>query len=157
MNFYRYYPPDVAQEHIICHRLLSMFHPRPFIFSRFPPQGTIAVIRARHGSLLDIYFRFVTVVFCNTDHYSHKHFTELLRKQEHLNWFVYIASFKLKLIALSSLIYITYDAISILNISVRYSNSERDNILSNHNDKPNVYIYTVLAKIIEPPNKFHLY
>lgn len=56
LNF-RYYPPDVLSENIIFHRLLSMFHQRPFIFTRFPPQGTVAVVRARHGSLLDIYFR----------------------------------------------------------------------------------------------------
>ena len=55
----RYYPPDVAHEHIIFHRLLAMFHSRPFIQSRFPPQGTVAVIRARHGRFLDIHFRFV--------------------------------------------------------------------------------------------------
>ena len=36
-----------------------MFHPRPFLFSRFPPQGVIAVIRAHQKSFLDIYFRLV--------------------------------------------------------------------------------------------------
>ena len=58
-TLFRYYPPDVSPEHLIVHRLLSMFHPRPFILSRFPPQGTIAVVRARHGPFLDISFRSV--------------------------------------------------------------------------------------------------
>ncbi|CAF4848315.1 unnamed protein product [Rotaria sp. Silwood1] len=65
----RYYPPDVSHEHIIIHRLLSMFHPRPFIFTRFPPQGTAAVVRARHGSLLDIYFRIHVEYQLNTPPY----------------------------------------------------------------------------------------
>ncbi|CAF2029707.1 unnamed protein product [Rotaria magnacalcarata] len=65
----RYYPPDVLHDHIIFHRLLSMFHPRPFIFSRFPPQGTAAVVRARHGSLLDIYFRIHAEFQLNTPPY----------------------------------------------------------------------------------------
>ncbi|CAF2881893.1 unnamed protein product [Rotaria sp. Silwood2] len=65
----RYYPPDVSHEHIIFHRLLSMFHPRPFIFTRFPPQGTVAVVRARHGSLLDIYFRIHAEFQLNTPPY----------------------------------------------------------------------------------------
>ncbi|CAM4903071.1 unnamed protein product [Rotaria socialis] len=65
----RYSPPDVLHDHIIFHRLLSMFHPRPFIFSRFPPQGTAAVVRARHGSLLDIYFRIHAEFQLNTPPY----------------------------------------------------------------------------------------
>ncbi|CAF0874733.1 unnamed protein product [Rotaria sordida] len=65
----RYYPPDVSHEHIIFHRLLSMFHPRPFIFTRFPPQGTVAVVRARHDSLLDIYFRIHAEFQLNTPPY----------------------------------------------------------------------------------------
>lgn len=55
--FFRYYPPDVLPNHLIFHRLLSLFHPRPFILSRFPPRGTVAVVRARFGPFLDIYFR----------------------------------------------------------------------------------------------------
>ncbi|WAR19425.1 SELN-like protein [Mya arenaria] len=53
----RYYPPDVKMEHIIFHRLLSMFHPRPFIISRFKPRGSIACIRAQNDKYLDIIFR----------------------------------------------------------------------------------------------------
>ncbi|UJR30954.1 hypothetical protein I4U23_018466 [Adineta vaga] len=65
----RYYPSDVANNHVIFHRLLSMFHVRPFILSRFPPQGTAAVIRARHGPFLDIYFRIHAEFQLNTPPY----------------------------------------------------------------------------------------
>ncbi|CAF0791935.1 unnamed protein product [Adineta steineri] len=65
----RYYPPDISNEHIIFHRLLSMFHSRPFILSRFPPQGTVAVVRARHGAFLDIYFRMHAEFQLNTPPY----------------------------------------------------------------------------------------
>ena len=58
-----YYPPDLVDEHVIFHRLLSMFHPRPFLITRFPPQGMIGVVRARYGSILDIFFRFVSTFF----------------------------------------------------------------------------------------------
>lgn len=67
LSSYRYYPPDVAPNHLIFHRLLSLFHPRPFILSRFPPQGTLAVVRARQGPFLDIYFRLVLFVELVTD------------------------------------------------------------------------------------------
>ncbi|KAH3846067.1 hypothetical protein DPMN_088361, partial [Dreissena polymorpha] len=53
----RYYPPDVKDEHVILHRLLQMFHPRPFIMSRFKPRGSMAVLRAKSATHLDILFR----------------------------------------------------------------------------------------------------
>ncbi|CAF0776788.1 unnamed protein product [Didymodactylos carnosus] len=65
----RYYPPEVDDEHIIIHRLLEMFHQRPFILSRFPPQGALAVVRARYGPYLDIIFRIHAEYQLNTAPY----------------------------------------------------------------------------------------
>jgi hypothetical protein len=34
-----------------------MFHPRPFLYSRFPPQGAVACVRAENEKFLEIQFR----------------------------------------------------------------------------------------------------
>jgi hypothetical protein len=53
----RYSPPEPDSNELILFRLLSMFHNRPFLISRFPPQGTSLVVRARNTKYLDIMFR----------------------------------------------------------------------------------------------------
>uniref|UniRef100_A0A3Q2DG87 Selenoprotein N n=1 Tax=Cyprinodon variegatus TaxID=28743 RepID=A0A3Q2DG87_CYPVA len=53
----RYYPPTPKGKEVLIHSLLSMFHPRPFIKSRFAPQGTVACIRASSDFYYDIIFR----------------------------------------------------------------------------------------------------
>uniref|UniRef100_A0A7M7PUL0 EF-hand domain-containing protein n=1 Tax=Strongylocentrotus purpuratus TaxID=7668 RepID=A0A7M7PUL0_STRPU len=53
----RYFPPRVKGKEIIVHRLLSVFHSRPFIHSRFGPQGTVAVVKAVSADYVDIVFR----------------------------------------------------------------------------------------------------
>lgn len=54
----RYYPPFYEKEgEILIHRLLTMFHDRPFIYSRFEPEGAIACVRASNENYLDIVFR----------------------------------------------------------------------------------------------------
>ncbi|ESO93527.1 hypothetical protein LOTGIDRAFT_119019 [Lottia gigantea] len=54
----RYYPPKVTtNESIIVHRLLTLFHPRPFVVSRFPAQSSVACVRAYNDKYLDIVFR----------------------------------------------------------------------------------------------------
>lgn len=54
----RHYPPKlVAEAEILIHRLLSLFHPRPFVISRFAPQGSVACVRAYNDKYLDIVFR----------------------------------------------------------------------------------------------------
>ncbi|KAJ0008985.1 hypothetical protein NQD34_016400 [Periophthalmus magnuspinnatus] len=53
----RYHPPTPKGKEVLIHSLLSMFHPRPFIKSRFAPQGTVACIRASNDFYFDIYFR----------------------------------------------------------------------------------------------------
>lgn len=53
----RYFPPRVKGKGAIVHRLLSVFHSRPFIHSRFGPQGTVAVVRALSKDYVDIVFR----------------------------------------------------------------------------------------------------
>jgi len=53
----RFYPPRVSGELMILHNLLAMLHPRPFINSRFPPQGSLACVRAVSDDFLDISFR----------------------------------------------------------------------------------------------------
>ncbi|TNM95358.1 hypothetical protein fugu_016441 [Takifugu bimaculatus] len=53
----RYHPPSPKGKEVLIHSLLSMFHPRPFIKSRFAPQGTVACIRASNDFYYDIVFR----------------------------------------------------------------------------------------------------
>lgn len=53
----RYHPPTPKGKEVLIHSLLSMFHPRPFIKSRFAPQGTLACIRASNDFYFDISFR----------------------------------------------------------------------------------------------------
>uniref|UniRef100_A0A8C4T3Q7 Selenoprotein N n=1 Tax=Erpetoichthys calabaricus TaxID=27687 RepID=A0A8C4T3Q7_ERPCA len=53
----RYHPPTPRGKEVLVHSLLSMFHPRPFIKTRFAPQGTVACIRASSDFYYDIVFR----------------------------------------------------------------------------------------------------
>lgn len=53
----KWLPPRVEDELVVIHQLLSMFHPRPFLRSRFPPQGGVASVRAYNKEYLDISFR----------------------------------------------------------------------------------------------------
>ncbi|CAL1270289.1 unnamed protein product [Larinioides sclopetarius] len=53
----RYYPPKVQQNLLILHALLSLFHPHAFLWTRFQPQGTVAIIRAIEDNFYDIVFR----------------------------------------------------------------------------------------------------
>ena len=64
---------------MIFHRLLSMFHVRPFILSRFPPQGTAAVVRAQCGPFLDIYFRFVFLIILISETLNIYSYVEFMR------------------------------------------------------------------------------
>lgn len=43
---------------VLIHTLLSMFHSRPFIKSRFAPQGVVACVRATSDFYYDIVFRY---------------------------------------------------------------------------------------------------
>ena len=54
----RYFPPFVKDEHTILFRLLQMFHPRPFIYSRFRPRGSVAMVRAKSDKYMEIVFRY---------------------------------------------------------------------------------------------------
>ena len=53
----KYQPPMIEDELVIIHHLLTMFHPRPFLRSRFPPQGGVACVRAFNKDYLDISYR----------------------------------------------------------------------------------------------------
>lgn len=53
----RHYPTPVKGRLAILYKLLSMFHPRPFLLTRFGPQGTVACVRAESKDYLDIVFR----------------------------------------------------------------------------------------------------
>lgn len=53
----RYHPPSPKGKEVLIHSLLGMFHPRPFIKSRFAPQGAVACIRASNDFYYDIVFR----------------------------------------------------------------------------------------------------
>ncbi|CAH1792745.1 unnamed protein product [Owenia fusiformis] len=53
----RYYPSRVMDNEKTLVLLLEMFHPRPFIYMRFQPQGSKAVVRAYNDKYVDIVFR----------------------------------------------------------------------------------------------------
>ncbi|KAK7797644.1 hypothetical protein U0070_010236 [Myodes glareolus] len=53
----RFYPPPPKDKEVIIHRLLSMFHPRPFVKTRFAPQGTVACLTAISDSYYTVMFR----------------------------------------------------------------------------------------------------
>ncbi|NXG48115.1 SELN protein, partial [Psilopogon haemacephalus] len=53
----RFYPPPPKGKEVIIHKLLSMFHPRPFVKSRFAPQGAVACIQASSTFYYTIAFR----------------------------------------------------------------------------------------------------
>ncbi|KAG8194591.1 hypothetical protein JTE90_013327 [Oedothorax gibbosus] len=53
----RYFPTKVPQKLLILHALLSLFHPQPFLWTRFTPQGTVAIVRAASDNFYDIIFR----------------------------------------------------------------------------------------------------
>lgn len=54
----RYVPPRPAGlvEDLLFH-LLSLLHPQPFLQSRYGPRGAAAVVRAKTGHLLEVWFR----------------------------------------------------------------------------------------------------
>lgn len=53
----RYFPPSVKTEYVTLHRLLTIFHPRPFLQSRFKPRGSVATVRAKNDKYIEIVFR----------------------------------------------------------------------------------------------------
>ena len=54
----RYMPPPLSSDvEIMIHRLLSLFHPLPFVHSRFAPQGSTATVRSFNDEFVDIVFR----------------------------------------------------------------------------------------------------
>lgn len=54
----RFNPPEPENNQIILFKLLQMFHKRPFLISRFPPQGSSLVVRAKNKKYFDIFFRY---------------------------------------------------------------------------------------------------
>lgn len=53
----RYFPPRVHEMEVALHRLLAMFHPHVFLYTRFSPQGSMAVVRAVSEQYIDVAFR----------------------------------------------------------------------------------------------------
>uniref|UniRef100_A0A8C0NH94 Selenoprotein N n=1 Tax=Canis lupus familiaris TaxID=9615 RepID=A0A8C0NH94_CANLF len=53
----RFYPPPPKGKEVIIHRLLSMFHPRPFVKTRFAPQGAVACLTAISDFYYTVMFR----------------------------------------------------------------------------------------------------
>ena len=47
----------MASSEILLHQVLSLLHSRPFIFSRFAPQGTTATVRAYNDKYVHVVFR----------------------------------------------------------------------------------------------------
>ena len=58
----RYYSTPVKGRLAILYHLLTIFHPRPFLLTRFSPQGTVACVRAESQDYLDIVFRFTWIL-----------------------------------------------------------------------------------------------
>ncbi|VDI27960.1 Hypothetical predicted protein [Mytilus galloprovincialis] len=54
----RFYPSKIDDKLIGLYRILSMFHPRPFLMIRFPPKGGVALVRAQNDDYIEIVFRF---------------------------------------------------------------------------------------------------
>uniref|UniRef100_A0A8C9MWP1 Selenoprotein N n=1 Tax=Serinus canaria TaxID=9135 RepID=A0A8C9MWP1_SERCA len=53
----RFYPPPPKGKEVIIHKLLSMFHPRPFVRTRFAPQGAVACLQASSSFYYTVAFR----------------------------------------------------------------------------------------------------
>ncbi|RUS70570.1 hypothetical protein EGW08_021669, partial [Elysia chlorotica] len=53
----RHFPPQPSGKGQSIHSLLSMFHPRPFIIMRFPPQGAVGCVRAVSKTHVHVIFR----------------------------------------------------------------------------------------------------
>lgn len=53
----RFYPPPPKGKEVIIHQLLSMFHPRPFVKTRFAPQGAVACLTAISDFYYTVMFR----------------------------------------------------------------------------------------------------
>lgn len=62
-----YHPPQPMPGEHFLYALLSQLHPNTFVYTRFGPRGTNAVIRGRNGPVLDIVLRFVTCDSSSTD------------------------------------------------------------------------------------------
>ncbi len=52
-----YRSPKPKHNEVLLHALLSQLHPSPFVYTRFGPRGTRAIVRAKNGDLLDIVIR----------------------------------------------------------------------------------------------------
>ncbi|CAG2195311.1 SEPN1 [Mytilus edulis] len=50
----RFYPSKIDDKLIGLYRILSMFHPRPFLMIRFPPKGGVAMVRAQNDDYIEI-------------------------------------------------------------------------------------------------------
>lgn len=89
---------------VLIHSLLSMFHPRPFIKSRFAPQGAVACIRASNDFYYDIVYRWgalqeeawkTTVeLFLLLSHWlqNSAYFTSLLTNIQNIIWILMVMS-----------------------------------------------------------------
>lgn len=53
----RYHPPRPSDENHLLHSILSQLHPNVFLITRFGPKGTVGIVRAKAGDILDITFR----------------------------------------------------------------------------------------------------
>ena len=55
----RYTPHALTNDaEITIHRILEMFHSRPFVYTRFAPQGSVACVRAVNDRYVEIVFRY---------------------------------------------------------------------------------------------------
>lgn len=107
MYSYKYVPPPPSGPiEELLYSLLSLFHPQPFLVSRYGPRGAAAVLRAKNFDSLDIIFRlhaeyqlntpprrplwftpaaFMGRLVINTTDYSVQHFVMEVPTQQQLN------------------------------------------------------------------------
>ena len=61
-----YHPPKPLNNEQFLHALMRQFHSNPFVYTRFGPRGTKAVIRAKGSELIDVFIRLTYESFCDS-------------------------------------------------------------------------------------------
>lgn len=57
-----YHPPKPDKQDELIHALLAQLHPNVFVYTRFGPRGTVALVRAKTDDLMDIVIRSATPI-----------------------------------------------------------------------------------------------
>ena len=94
-NCCSYFPPVLVREReIFVHRLLSMFHERPFVMSRFGPQGAVGCVRAINLEYIEVVFRCIS---CHVTTYASSILITRIAITTALTTFHFVISFGISL------------------------------------------------------------